>query len=309
MIFAKRIFYVALLLWSLHANSNDSAAGIAANGVYLKEEKSISIEKEDLYISEEKITVAYRFRNLSSSDITTVVAFPMPDYSFDVSGQRWYPMYDDFVVEVNGKPIRHSEEIKAFVNGTDHTKLLENFGISIKRFGDFGQEADNKKNYFSTLTQAQRETLLQNKLIIMDGPLPIPAWKVSRKYFWTQTFPHNNDVEVKHTYRPYKGHSYIPSEEKFYQAACIDKDADRWIKGIKGPRYYRYVDYILTTANNWSQPIKNFRLTLDGVKSEDTVLVSACFPGKRKKIGPNVYQVTVTNFVPKKNLTVYFIRK
>jgi hypothetical protein len=44
----EQILAGALMLWPVHAVSNDSAAGVAANGIYLMEEKNVSIEREDL---------------------------------------------------------------------------------------------------------------------------------------------------------------------------------------------------------------------------------------------------------------------
>ena len=76
---------------------------------------------------------------------------------------------------------------------------------------------------------------------------------------------------------------------------------------------YSSVEYILTTANNWRQPIKDFRLILDGVKPEylleEEVLVATCFPGDKKRIGPNQYEIRAADFLPKENLSVYFIEK
>ncbi len=37
---------IAIVMWSLPASSNSAAAGIAANGIYLRDEKNISIERE-----------------------------------------------------------------------------------------------------------------------------------------------------------------------------------------------------------------------------------------------------------------------
>ena len=297
--------------------ANDSAAGITATGIYFKEEKNISIEKEELFISEEKIEGSYIFKNHSTEDITTEIAFPMPDYDYDISGTTVEPMYDDFTVEINGKKINHKEESRAFVNKTDYTKLLNEMGVSIKDFGNFynydfhealGREKlPRPKYFFESLSQKQKQLLLKAKLVVNEGNIAIPNWTVSRKYYWTQTFPAKGILAIKHSYSPYKSFDYVSSEETFYKEACIDKETDKWLKGQPYPHYYRFVDYILTTANNWKQPIKTFRLIVNSGGYENSIRVSSCFPKKLIKTTPSLYEATVTNFVPKQNITIYFI--
>ncbi len=275
-----------------------------------------------MYVSRNKIAVSYIFKNHSNVDITTLVAFPMPSYTVDLSQSAYRPDYDDFTVEVNDKPIRYSEEMKAIVDGIDYTDVLENLSISIKYFGnkDFDDPQTKyleKVNYFSKLSQAQREMLLQKKLVVMDQSLPVPNWEVSRKYYWTQAFPANSETKIKHTYKPYPSFGIFLQEHRSEnnKKACIDKEGDQWMSspGHASMHNYSSVEYILTTANNWRQPIKDFRLILDGAKSEEVleeeVLVTTCFPGDKKKIGQNQYEIRLADFLPKENLTVYFIEK
>lgn len=66
------------------------------------------------------------------------------------------------------------------------------------------------------------------------------------------------------------------------------------------------VRYILTTANNWSGPIGEFRLVID--KEDPKALVSLCINGIRK-IGPTRFEFTARNFVPKRELDILFLRR
>ena len=313
---ASTVFVVALMIWSLPASSNSAAAGIAANGIYLKDEKNISIEREDLYVSEHKIAVTYIFKNHSNTDITTLVAFPIPGYTFDITGTSFRPEYEDFTVEVNGKPIRYSEEVKAVADGVDYSDLLATLNISIKDFGNYEKQYHDKENYFTKLSPVEQEMLLQKKLVVMWQSLPTPDWTVSRKYFWTQSFPAGSETKIKHTYKPYPSFGFYFKDPKRNrsddnQRTCLTKDGERWLWGDTRQDGYQYlsVDYILTTANNWKQPIKDFRLALDGVKPEGEVLVTTCFTGEKKKTGQNQYEIRLADFLPKENLTVYFIHK
>jgi hypothetical protein len=310
------IIFFTVLLSSYIAGANDSAAGIAATGIYFKEEKNISIEREDLFISEKRIEVTYLFRNHSKKDITTEIAFPIPDYKYDLSDSTFRPMYDDFTVEINGKQIEYREEIKAFVNKTEYTKLLNDMGISIKDFGKIDaylgydekkDKAPRPKPFFDEITKSQQQLLINNKLVILEANVPVPNWKVSRKYYWSQLFPASSTVTIKHSYGPYLSYGYGPNPEQISQDACIDNETLQWLNKMTSSSlatYYTSVDYILTTANNWKQPIKTFHLIIN--EDSHKKRVSTCFPDIIKK-SPYRYEGTISNFVPRQNITVYFM--
>jgi hypothetical protein len=72
--------------------------GFPANGIVVRDENNIQIEREDLYISSNKIEVSYIFKNLSQEDITTEVAFPIPPYGYQPEGHIPYPIHADCTV-------------------------------------------------------------------------------------------------------------------------------------------------------------------------------------------------------------------
>ena len=61
------------------ALANDTTAERAAGGLVFKQTADIDMVSEDLYVSVDRIRVAYVFRNRRPQDITVTVAFPMPD--------------------------------------------------------------------------------------------------------------------------------------------------------------------------------------------------------------------------------------
>jgi Domain of unknown function (DUF4424) len=73
------ILAAALAAITLPAVANDSSSALALGGIELRENKDISMDSEELFISQERITVKYRFTNTSAQDITTLIAFPLPD--------------------------------------------------------------------------------------------------------------------------------------------------------------------------------------------------------------------------------------
>jgi hypothetical protein len=62
------------------ALADDGAASIAAGGIVMTRESRITMAKEVLFISESKVVVDYDFRNDTDADITTEIAFPIPDF-------------------------------------------------------------------------------------------------------------------------------------------------------------------------------------------------------------------------------------
>ncbi len=105
-----------LCLGGAAASANDSVAAIGAGGIVFNKTDAIAMEQEDLFISEDKIRVAYVFRNTSKKDINTRVAFPVPEFpeepdmdiGLDVHSSN--PM--GFSVQVDGKKKAFDTEIK-----------------------------------------------------------------------------------------------------------------------------------------------------------------------------------------------------
>ena len=64
--------------------ANDGAAEVALGGIRLKQERRVAMVKERLFISKKKVRVEYEFRNESSEDVTTDIAFPIPDFRCDL---------------------------------------------------------------------------------------------------------------------------------------------------------------------------------------------------------------------------------
>jgi hypothetical protein len=289
-------------------------AGISANGLTIKDDNNIQIEKEELYISYDKIEVSYVFRNNSDKDIVTQVAFPIPLHHYDSSGHvKQYPVLSDFKVEVNGQEQKYSERTRALVGKTDYTSLLTSLKISIRDFG-------NKNLFYGKLSEADQKKLLDLGLV-SDDPASgeMPEWAVETIYYWTQSFPANNATKIKHTYAP------IPSFNMYYlspgmanplsgkpismkqlaDSLCVSyEELMGWIKKWDAGRLtVNTIDYILTTANHWKKPIKEFHLVVDGSKGG----VSTCFEkNKLKKINDSSAEMTIKDFIPTEEIKVFF---
>jgi hypothetical protein len=317
--------------------ANDSIVEITPKGLQFKKEENISIEKEELYISLKKVEVSYVFRNHSDKDITVEVAFPVPPYwGADVANISFshYPLnFSDFIVEVNGKKIDYKKEVRAFADGKDKvdiTDILRGLNISIEDFGGFGSNKPFEKNDILKLSRKDIDRLVKLRIIEnLSGdkikPNWVPWWTVVMKYHWTQTFPANSTVNIRHSYTPYHGGEYQrfgkwrndplgEIREEIIKESCLDQEIKKAIEKKIRARVektgkivhldYSWISYILTTANNWKKPIKDFYLILD--KPENTIL-TLCFDHELIKTSPTRFESHIENFIPEKDLKVYFI--
>lgn len=299
--------------------ANDSAAGLAASGIQFKEEKNISIESEDLYISPDKVEVSYLFKNHSDKDIATLIAFPVPEYFYDTSriGAQG-PNFDDFTVEVDGKAFPYKTEERALLHGKDYSQLLKAMSVPIKGYGEIHKDGIHDITFteiFKNLSVESRKKILDTGLVTSEQAREYtnyePQWSVSLKYYWTQLFPKNATVKIKHTYSPSTWYDYM--QDKYYKAACIPGNVRMWLRNTKddtpASSHVIYVKYILKTANNWRQPIKKLRLIVE--RPSDAVdefgqrrewRSSMCFDNPLKTITDNRYEVIMRNYIPKKIL-------
>lgn len=117
----SRVILSTILVFSTqYLYANDSTAALGAGGLVLTKTDKIKMESEDLFISQDKIRVKYQFRNTSTQPITTRVAFPIPEFSFDTDmdvGMSYDAFKKDknvmqFSVIVDGKKVKFETEDK-----------------------------------------------------------------------------------------------------------------------------------------------------------------------------------------------------
>jgi hypothetical protein len=145
-----RSFLAVTILLALtgFANANDTAAELATGGLVFAKNDSIEMVSEDLYISASKIDVHYRLLNKSNSDITVLVAFPLPDLKMDPDDDVTVIPSDDpvnfvdFSTTVDGEAVRANVEQKTYLNGGEVTGTLMRLGIPLSpyRFRDAFQK-------------------------------------------------------------------------------------------------------------------------------------------------------------------------
>ncbi|MEJ2229192.1 MAG: DUF4424 domain-containing protein [Alphaproteobacteria bacterium] len=312
------------------ALANDSMGYLAAGGLVLTPTTDVEMRAEDLYVSEKEIRVRYRFFNNSSTDITTLVAFPMPDLPPLQDNEYALPLDDPvnfmaFETTVDGKPVTNGFEQHAVLNGTDHTALLKSLNIPLSPAYEGTQKA------LKALNSEQRAKLAAAGLIHEEEgdfgkgwvKYPVPNWTLKTVFHWEQVFPGKKELIVEHRYKPFVGGNVgflIGTDGKFNKEIlaeykkryCTDSDflaAVRRTKEADGPNKLigeTQLEYVLVTGANWAGPIKDFRLVVDKGKPDN--LVSFCATGV-KKIAPTQFEVRYKDYTPDRNLQVLIMHR
>jgi hypothetical protein len=119
------------------ALANDTSAELATGGLLFVQNDNVEMRSEDLAISIKEVDVRYRFFNKAASDVTILVAFPMPEVRIEEQDQNISLPTEDavnllaFATTVNGKPVKTQVEQHVFAAGIDRTQLLTSLGIPL----------------------------------------------------------------------------------------------------------------------------------------------------------------------------------
>ncbi|MGX9177343.1 DUF4424 domain-containing protein [Mesorhizobium sp. BHbdii] len=325
----RYVLTAALALSATPVFANDSIAELGTGGLILSRSDAVAMESEDLYISPEKVTVDYVFRNNTDKDVDAIVAFPMPDIEGDPNEMPAIPdgQSDNFLgfeVTIDGVAAKPQLEQKAFALGIDISAELKAQNVPLYPFGDAARAV------LAKLPQAVADDWVDRGIIIEDTAddgsgmktVYVPFWQLRSTYWWRSTFPANKAVHVAHRYKPSVGGT--SSVSFFYDGQfqgqyaayktryCMDDTFENAIrKAAKNnpdgtPKYFENrIAYILTTGGNWATgAIGKFKLTVD--KGDPKNLVSFCGENVRK-VGPTRFEITAENFYPEHDIDILLL--
>ncbi|RWE56254.1 DUF4424 domain-containing protein [Mesorhizobium sp.] len=325
----RYVLTAALALSATPAFANDSIAELGTGGLILSRSDAVAMESEDLYISPEKVTVDYVFRNNTDKDVDAIVAFPMPDIEGDPNEMPAIPdgQSDNFLgfeVTIDGVVAEPQLEQKAFALGIDISADLKAQNVPLYPFGDAARAA------LAKLPQAVADDWVDRGLIIEDTAddgsgmktVYVPFWQLRSTYWWRSTFPANKAVHVAHRYTPsvggtssvsfFYGGQFQGQYGAYKTRYCMDGTFENAIrKAAKGnpdgtPKYFeKRIAYIVTTGGNWATgAIGKFKLTVD--KGDPKNLVSFCGENVRK-VGPTRFEITAENFYPEHDIDILLL--
>lgn len=320
---------LAMALQSLGLTSvlaNDTMAVLGAGGLTFTRSDQITMAREDLFISPERVDVKYTYRNTADKPVTTIVAFPMPKIGGPVETMAAVPdeQSDNFMgfsIVQQGEEIKPNLQQRVLVQGIDFTEEVKAKGVPLQPLSTKTHEA------VAALDDATVQDWLAKGLIVdmdygAEKPEYVPVWELESVYWWETTFPAGEDVEVEHSYRPSVGgttglvflYDGKPSDQidDYRKRYCLDDDFLKTaIKLEKSQNfdtglYYfeQWLSYILTTGNNWFGPIGDFHLTVD--KGNPRNIISFCGEGI-KKTGPTTFEMRARDFSPAQNLDILMV--
>ncbi|MFZ5779318.1 MAG: DUF4424 domain-containing protein [Pseudomonadota bacterium] len=317
---------VGLSAVAVDASANDTSAALGTGGLQFVQSDSVEMRSEDLFVSEKEIRVRYVFRNRSAADVTTIVAFPMPDITFSEGmaveiPDRGSDNFLDFRTVVDGTPVQAAVERRVFALGLDRTRLLVDHKVPLMPFGEATEAA------LDALPEAVKAELVRSGVAHveeydagkgMQKHLSPLNWTLKTTWYWTQTFPAGKDLVIEHRYRPSVGGSVqtrvgveskdrfdIEQERRMAEAYCIEREF-RSAVARAGSRFAESrISYILKTGSNWLGPIADFTLTVDKGAAEN--LISFCGSGV-KKVGPTTFQMKAKDFYPERDLDVLILK-
>jgi hypothetical protein len=288
---------------------------------------------EVLRISPRLVEVDYVFENTGKTDVTTLIAFPLPELSQTV----WYfsplnipfgkdPNFIGFQVWVDGHEVKPDIEIRAF-GKTEITAELKRLGVD---------------PFNPDFSRTDKVDALRRLGAIIGGAIdsksgtadPVADWSVRVNFHWPQTFPAGKQISVRHRYRPIYGNFYVTAgpndgnnrlartDQKLGGQWCFDQGynvaegrlLDRQYQAAmtKGgvlsgdfTTWYENVQYVLKTGANWRGPIGRFELQIDKGGAE---LVSTCpVPGLHLQRAPYGFNAVANDYTPISDLDILFV--
>lgn len=326
--------FAVLSLLSGTALANDTMAELKAGGLIYVQTGEVTMAEEDLYISPDLVRVDYVFRNNGDEDVTSYVAFPMPDITGGPAANFALVDFEsdnfmNFTVAQDGKAIVANLQQRVIALGIDQTEEVVARGVPLLPFSDRTMEALRALPPEVLADWTARGLVFDDVYDIGKGMEhhPTPLWTLRSVFWWETTFPAGQDVRVHHEYKPgvggTAGISFMSEDneqEEWFKTRvrehtaryCIDSDfhklASRLFKAMtnqSGPFYTeQWISYVLTTGANWAGPIGRFRLTVD--KGSERNYVSFCGTNVRKT-GATTFEMTAEDFYPEKDIDILLL--
>ncbi|CAE6843069.1 DUF4424 family protein [Xanthomonas arboricola] len=279
------------------AQANDSSFGDDNGTIRLLHQPDISMDKEALLLSEERVQVDYVFTNHSARALSVPIAFPMPPMYF---GMADHSELTEFNLWVDGKPVTTTRKLVV---------LLDDGSDISKAFAATGWSADDIAAFAESGNVPTGRTPLPARWIDRDQQ---PRFTLSEYFVWQQVFPARGSVQIRHAYAPSlstgvpQGSAFLL--ESYAKRTCIEPATKASMQRREGAHGLGWANlrYVLTTGKNWNGPIKDFQLTIRKQNASD--ILSLCFDGALKKIDPLTFQFRQADFVPMRDLELLFVR-
>ena len=277
-------------------------------------------------IGENEVHVSYDFRNTGDSDISTLVAFPLPDLEFNGDWNYSIDTKDPinwigFHVSVDGKELVPRIEARATHLGVDVTDILNRYGLPITLLNHSSNQMEVLDAKLNALPPEAKAELRRYGVVDWTSswgadnvPYPNTHWTSHIAFYWFQTFPAGKTLHVEHRYRPVPGLSFITQESlddaDLRDGVCLDRTLREQIETRLKEEPYETMRgtelrYVVTTAGNWLGPIGHFALRIE--KGAPDNIVATCWKGLKPSDG-DAMVFEAESFQPEDDLRFLLVR-
>lgn len=312
----KYISFITLTLSiiSYTAHANDTEYGDVNGTIRLMKQNHVSMVKERLIISQQRINVDYIFANHGKQDITIPIAFPMPPAqpSYYSGG----PGITNFKLSVNGKPQKTQSRWIAVLADRqgkvfrDVTRQLAEQGWTIARLREVLESDDSfgRQEDMPVLAKEWFKNKDDNNYFHLT---------VQQLFVWQQTFPSGKEVIIHHAYTPSVTGGIqreVADVEEVLGKSCQTKNNRNHLNQMRHllkergqlPQFeWSIISYILTSGANWKDGIiDDFTLRIHKRTANDVAVV--CFNHPLQPIDSLTLEFKQKNFKPEQNLDVTY---
>jgi hypothetical protein len=317
----RTILALALAALTTPAFANGAMTEFAGGGLVFKQATDIMIEREDLFLSLDKVTVHYDYNSFDDATEHATIGFPMPPVPIDGGPDDPSSLpdlegkdvlnYMQFSASVNGAPVETNLHQFAWLGGDNITARLERLGVPVYL------PYDQIDAVFAKLEPSVVDGMEADGMISRDPEHTyiVPNWSYQSVYEWEQDFaPGLTQVDI--AYVPlagYPGDFGDRYENDPVGVFCLDDKLLQTIKDYrdKGISYeIGTLGYITTTAQYWNGAIGAFNLTVakEPLNAEYSIVhTETAFCRKPAAIESDTdFKWTATDYVPRRDIEIVY---
>jgi hypothetical protein len=312
---------------------SQEATQVPAGGIISLQGATLAIAREQLTIAPDHVVADYIFRNDTPQEITTTMAFLVPNYTLDFQRDQLRRQgFSDAEFQIDSQVTGFNVEIRALLHGQDVTAQLKQAGIDIATFGHYADGSPDIRH----ISRKQFKALVDLGLYALSTKTdinPSPKWTVSKRFVHDQTFSPGLPVRMQVSYTPtpgvidsimYQPHgaedttprgTFNPDTMPEVMSVCTSPELQQTIqKWTTAPLHnagLTYVDFFLTGNLAWKTPVENFIVEVDMPAPPEgaQIIPSFCWDGGAiEQTSATAWTAHAQNFVPTKDLRIGWIR-
>lgn len=290
----------------------ESSVELAAGGLSFAANPSISMERQDVLVSPDMITLTYTLHNDAQLPQAILITFALPELDTNAvtDGEVILPSADpnnyvQFSPKVDGQAPPFKIEQRATALGLDVSNTLASAGIALFPFGS----ASSSK--LSELSAADRLAFLERGILKEEGSSVVAAWTLKTVAHWRQVLPAGQQINIVHTYRPITGVTSYKTEtlQSSRRRSCLTEAQETAIaklptEGGVAPTFTS-VGFLAASGSDQLGPARRFRILIE--TADQLTIVATCRDGM-KRTGPTQLEWTATDHVLDEDLQILFVR-